>query len=55
MSAPIAAIERNRELGALRAIDDPAKLAKAARIVRAALERQRLSLADLGITEREAA
>lgn len=30
-----------------RALDDPAKLAKAARIVRLALARQRLSLADL--------
>ena len=47
-----AASERNRELGALRAIDDPAKLAKAARIVRLALERKRLTLADLGVTGR---
>ena len=43
-----AAAERNRELGAIRAIDDPAKFAKAVRIVRLALQRKRLSLADLG-------
>jgi hypothetical protein len=30
-----------------RAVDDPAVLAKAARIVRAALARQRLTLTDL--------
>lgn len=30
-----------------RAIDDPVKLARAARIVRLALERQRLTIADL--------
>jgi hypothetical protein len=30
-----------------RAVDDPAKLARAARIVRAALERQKLTIADL--------
>lgn len=51
-AAPLPAIERNRELGALRAIDDPAKLARAARIVRLALERQRISLADLGVADR---
>lgn len=32
---------------AIRATDDPVKLARAARIVRAALERNRLTLADL--------
>ncbi|GAB3781471.1 hypothetical protein [Nocardioides ungokensis] len=32
---------------ALRAIDDPAKLARAARIVRVAIERRRLTLADV--------
>jgi hypothetical protein len=32
---------------ALRAIDDPAELARAVRIIRTALERERLSLADL--------
>lgn len=33
-----------------RAVDDPVKLASATRIVRAALERQRLTPADLGLT-----
>lgn len=42
-----AAAERNRELGAERAIDDPVKLARAARIIRIALARRRLTLADL--------
>jgi hypothetical protein len=32
---------------AVRALDDPVKLARAARIVRTALERQRLELADV--------
>lgn len=32
---------------AQRAIDDPVKLARAARIVRAAIERRRLRLADI--------
>lgn len=41
-----ARVERDRQV-AIRAIDDPVKLAKAARIVRAALERNRLTLADL--------
>lgn len=36
-----------QQYAAERAIDDPAKLAKAARIVRIALERKRLKLADL--------
>jgi hypothetical protein len=40
---------------ALRAIDDPAVLARAARIVRVALERQRLTLNDLVDTEDAAA
>lgn len=35
------------EQAAVRALDDPAKLARAARIVRVALERQRLSLDDI--------
>jgi hypothetical protein len=34
-------------LAANRAVDDPAQLARAARIIRAALERQRLTLDDL--------
>jgi hypothetical protein len=37
----------NKRNAALRAVDDPAKLARAARIVRAALLRQKLTLADL--------
>lgn len=41
--ATIAAQEWHAE----RAIDDPAKLARAARIVRAALARRRLSIEDL--------
>lgn len=43
-AAATAAIQ---EHAALRAIDDPAKLAKAARIVRLALARQRLTLDEL--------
>lgn len=42
-----AAIEATKRLAAERAVDDPVKLAKAARIVRVALARQRLTLADL--------
>lgn len=42
-----AATEAAANLHALRAVDDPVKLAKAARIIRAALERKRLTLADL--------
>lgn len=44
---PVAAIERNQQLAADRAIDDPAKLARAARIIRTALERGRISVEDL--------
>lgn len=43
-AAATAAVQQH---AAERAIDDPAKLAKAARVVRLALERQRLSLDDL--------
>lgn len=39
----------NERRAAIRALDDPVKLARAARIVRAALERKRLAPADLGI------
>lgn len=46
-----AATEAVQQYAAERAVDDPAKLAKAARIVRAALARQRLTLADLRPTE----
>jgi hypothetical protein len=42
-----AATKEHLRRSARRAVDDPAQLARAARIVRAALERQRLSLADL--------
>ena len=46
-----AAAARGREIhsrkSAIRALDDPVALARAARIVRVALERQRLTLADL--------
>jgi hypothetical protein len=42
-----AATEEHMRRAAIRALDDPAQLARAARIVRAALARQRLTLADL--------
>jgi hypothetical protein len=42
-----AATEAHLRNAALRAVDDPATLARAARIVRAALARQRLTPADL--------
>lgn len=42
-----AATEAAKDWHAQRAVDDPVKLAKAARIVRAALARKRLSLVDL--------
>ncbi|WP_405071564.1 hypothetical protein OG558_19700 [Kribbella sp. NBC_01510] len=38
---------KHEENAAVRALDDPAKLARAARIVRVALERQQLTLDDL--------
>ena len=54
VSSPMPVSERlvraravNERNAAVRALDDPAKLARAARIVRAALERQRLTLDDL--------
>ncbi len=43
----VAARRAHQRNAALRAIDDPVKLQRAARIVRAALERNRLTLADL--------
>lgn len=46
-AAATAAVQQH---AAERAIDDPAKLAKAARIVRLALERKRLSASDLGLS-----
>ena len=54
-SRTTAASERNRELGAERAVDDPVKLARAVRIVRIALARKRLALADLSAPDQEAA
>lgn len=39
--------EANRQYAAERAIDDPVKLAKAARIIRVALARKRISIEDL--------
>ncbi|WP_406306262.1 hypothetical protein OHA61_34090 [Streptomyces sp. NBC_00885] len=42
-----AATEAHARNAAHRAVDDPAQLARAARIVRAALARQRITLAEL--------
>lgn len=42
-----AAITARKQAAALRAVDDPAVLARAARIVRAAIQRQRMTLDDL--------
>lgn len=46
-----AAMEKARlkhlDLAARRAIDDPVQLARAARIIRAAIERRRLTLEDV--------
>lgn len=51
-----AAVEASKHYAAERAIDDPVKLGRAARIVRLALERKRLTTADvLPADEREAA
>lgn len=41
------AVEATKRYSAERAVDDPAKLERAARIVRIALERQRLTIDDL--------
>lgn len=49
------ATEAVQRYAAERAIDDPVKLARAARIVRLALERNRLSVADLTGDEGRAA
>lgn len=48
-----AATEANRQHAAERWVDDPARLARAARIVRTALARKKLSLADLEPDARE--
>lgn len=45
------ATEAHQHHAALRALDDPAKLDRAARIVRLALARRRLAPADLGIDD----
>lgn len=42
-----AACEATKQLAAERAIDDPVKLERAARIVRTALARKRLDVTDL--------
>jgi hypothetical protein len=42
-----AATAEHQRRAALRAVDDPAALARAARIIRVALERQTLTVADL--------
>lgn len=50
MSRPVrtaAATEAVQQYAAERAVDDPVKLARAARIVRAALARRKLSVDDL--------
>jgi hypothetical protein len=50
------ATETVQNYWAERAIDDPVKLAKAARIVRLALARQRLTLEDIApVSDEEAA
>lgn len=49
------ATEAAAQNAAARAVDDPRQLARAARIVRAALDRQRLTLADIVPTPDEAA
>lgn len=46
-SRTAAATEATKQYAAERAIDDPVKLARAARIIRRALERKRLRLADI--------
>lgn len=47
--------EAHQHYAAVRAVDDPVKLARAARIVRVALERNRISLADLTRGDSDAA
>ena len=51
MSRTASATEAVKQYAAERAIDDPVKLARAARIVRIALARQRLTLAELSPAE----
>lgn len=47
---PVAATEAHMHNAALRAVDDPAKLARAARIVRVALDRRLLTIEDIAPT-----
>lgn len=47
--ATAAATEARAQQSALRALDSPVQLARAARIVRTALQRRKLTLADLGL------
>lgn len=47
LSRTAAATEATKQYAADRAIDDPVKLARAARIVRTALARRRLNLTDV--------
>jgi hypothetical protein len=47
VSRTAAATAEHSRWAAHRAVDDPAKLAKAARVVRAALARNKLNLTDL--------
>jgi hypothetical protein len=42
-----AAAEQNKHLAAVRAVDDPVKLARAARIVREALARDKITVEEL--------
>jgi hypothetical protein len=55
VAATADAREKSRDTFAGRAVDDPVKLARAARIVRIALARQRLTLDELLPTDRGAA
>lgn len=50
-----AATEAVQRYAAERAIDDPVKLARAARIVRTALARRRLTIAELTVEAGDAA
>lgn len=56
-AATVAAASANQQYATERAVDDPVKLARAARIIRLALERNRLSVSDLTLpaSEQEAA
>lgn len=54
-SRTAAATAATQQYAAERAIDDPAKLARAARIVRTALARGRLAIEDLTTSDGEAA